>query len=185
MVIKTSDKDDFIKAVKSGKIVIYPTDTLYGIGCSITEMDKVIEIKKIKSRPNEQGLIIVAGSWSHVVHLVELSPKFHPLDQSWPNSTTYVFKAKIDAPKALTDWRAGGASVAIRIPQCALLKDLLVQTGPMISTSANFSGQKPARYSKSLDEDFLKLVDLVFENDDITSGVESKIIDFCSKKILR
>jgi len=142
------DIQTYIDLLKSGKTILYPTDTIWGIGCDATNEEACQKIMSIKKRPSENSFIILVDGW----HMVErYIPEFHDvcyeLGDLAENPLTIIYPhAKNIAPSAVAE----DGSVGIRIttdPTCIkLIKGL---RKPLISTSANLSG-KPS--PESFDE---------------------------------
>lgn len=136
-------------SVRSGGIVAYPTEGVWGLGCDPKRKDAVRRILKLKQRPVSKGLILLAGT------LDQLEPWIGSLSEdclsqmtrSWPGPVTWIVPASTMCPK----WVTGGKpTVAVRCTAHGPARDLAIasQTA-IVSTSANVSGHAPAR---SLDE---------------------------------
>lgn len=157
------DIQEYIDLLKTGKIILYPTDTIWGIGCDATNEEACQKIMTLKNRPAENSFIILVDGW----HMVErYIPEFHEVcyelgDYAVRPLTIIYPNARNLAPSAV----AKDGSVGIRIttdPTCIkLIKGL---KKPLISTSANLSG-KPAPHN------FAEIADK------IKTGVDGIVMD--------
>lgn len=158
-----------IKHLNNEGILIYPTDTVYGIGCLPNAVDKLLEIK-----PRTSGFIVLVDKFSHYEDWI--AEPFSPPKTESP--TTWIVKATRIVPKKLQM----DGNIAIREviypPTLALLKKLSV---PLISTSANYPG-KPTPTSISELED---IFDLPILEGETGGNKPSKIIHYQSGKIIR
>lgn len=183
----TQIKQEFVSQVKLGGIFVYPTETVYGIGCVIENKEQVAKIKQIKSRPDEQGLIILSGSWQEIEFLVKgnISQFSASIEAHANDCATFVFKASEGAPRWLVDARSSHDTVAVRITKSKLLQEILLETGPLVSTSANISGEKSPKSFSEISVSILEQVDFAYKKDSLLSGKESRIIDVYTNKIIR
>src|SRR5919202_2980270 len=142
-----SNKADIYKCaivVRSGGIVVYPTDTIYGIGCDPYNDVSVQRIFKLKARNKEKPLPILAGSLEDVDKIVSLGKIGKLLARKyWPGALTIVSPLKDNNISA--QLTAGKNSIGVRIPhnKCTLL--LLEHCKYLAGTSANKSGEKPPK----------------------------------------
>ncbi len=128
--------------IKTGAVIAYPTEAVYGLGCDPLNEEAVMSLLDIKQRPMEKGLILIASS------LEQLRP-YLALDQNlidriaptWPGPVTWVIPARPWVPKWLT---GAHESLAVRVTNHPIARDLCAQFGgPLVSTSAN-PGTRPA-----------------------------------------
>lgn len=171
------------RVILSGGIVVYPTDTVYGIGCRIDNQKSVERLYEIKQRPwtlpvpvlvrgKEQLLLVVSTIPAHALSLMEMH---------WPGSLTIILPARIDniAPLIL----AGGNAIGVREPNhettCALLSECGV---PIVGTSANIHDQPSVARIEELDSSITRQADSVLEGSK-GSGVESTIVDATKENV--
>lgn len=144
-------KDKILKAkqvLNQNGIIIYPTDTIWGIGCDATNEEAVAKIYKIKQRTESKSLIVLVDGWAMLEKYISKVPaKVSCILKGSSKPTSVVY----DNPKGLAkNVIANDNTVAIRIVNDEFCKQLIHQFGkPIVSTSANVSG-KPA--PKSFDE---------------------------------
>jgi len=119
------------EVLNSGGVVIFPTETVYGIGALITKEEAVKRIYEIKKRPPDKPLqVLIADPKQAEFMAQEISKKARELMESfWPGPLTLIFKA------------ASGKSVGIRMPKHDWLLKLIKKTGPLAASSANLSGE--------------------------------------------
>jgi len=172
------DKEGIIKAsevIKNGGVVVFPTDTVYGIGCDPYNKEAIQRIYKIKSRESSKQLPILAFSKKIVEKIVEFDRDSEKIAQKvWPGPLTLILKLtdeKIKSSLNMAD------KIAVRVPnhQCTL--ELLKKCELIIGTSANISGTGPFRNPKECYEN-LHGYDVFLDGGIITSNGESTIIEF-------
>ena len=160
-MIITEDIKEAIRAVKGGGVIVYPTDTIYGIGCSFfstSAIDKIYEIKqRDKSQPfsaafnsieQAQGYVIISQKEQETI-----KQKIEDKSQGW----TFIVKKK----SIMFLHPSFKPTLGIRIPEHKVVKAITKEAGPIITTSANISGQPaPARFEE-LDKEILEKVDVV------------------------
>ena len=130
-----------IHALHEQAVILYPTEAVWGMGCDPFSQDAVDKLLQLKDRPIEKGLILLVSSWEQVHDLVDqtLPVCTDKIKASWPGPTTWVFPASDSVP----EWVQGAQEgIALRMPSYPPLLELLRAWGkPLISTSANLSGQ--------------------------------------------
>ena len=171
------------EAFKSGKVAIFPTDTVYGLGC-ILEEKAVKKIFKLKNRRPDKPLPLLVAAFDEALSLAHFSPAAKTAAAKfWPGATTLVLFAK----KRLPPWVCREGKVALRIPDHPFLRKAIRRTGqPIIGTSANLSGEKPAGCISKISEKILTGADLVIDGGEIP-GKASVVCDFtgAEPKIIR
>lgn len=126
---------------KQGKVIAYPTDTIYGLGCLATDKKAIKRIYRIKKRNKKNPLLILASSFGMVRKYCFLSmAQERFLKNKWPGPVSVVLRAKSLLPKELT---GGKGSIAVRMPKNNFLIKTIRRVGaPIVSTSLNISGKK-------------------------------------------
>ena len=133
------------RQLRYGRVIAYPTEAVYGLGCDPTNIDAVQSVLDIKGRPAEKGLILIGADFEQLLPYIDLEgirdlPRV--LD-TWPGPVTWIIKARPDVPAWL---RGAHDSVAVRVTAHPLAARLAKTFGkPLVSTSANPSGRPPAR----------------------------------------
>ncbi len=133
-----------VLALKAGGLIAYPTEAVYGLGCDPFNERAVMSLLALKERPVSKGLILIASHWTQLSSLVgELDDeRLAYITSTWPGPNTWLFPAKHVPP-----WvRGEHDTIALRVPAHPLARQLCRQYGgPLISTSANKSGQAAAK----------------------------------------
>lgn len=159
------------EALKAGKVGVIPTDTVYGLVCLAGNTAAVDRLYKLKNRHKKPGTIIAAS----VEQLTELGIKLRYLkavSQFWPGAVSVVLPD--DSDHAYLDM--GQRTLAVRVPADQHLRQLLVLTGPLLTTSANVSGQPTAMTLQAAQDYFGNTVDFYVEGPDLTGRMPSTII---------
>lgn len=126
--------------LQEGKVILYPTDTVWGIGCDATNSEKVLEIYRIKSRPTNKPFILLVSSLKMLKdYVVEIHPRIEVLLEHHIRPLTLIFpKAKNLPPCSYGE----NGSVAIRVCKNQFTSSIIETLGkPIISTSANISSE--------------------------------------------
>jgi len=161
-----------VSIVKSGGIVIFPTDTVYGIGASIKFKHSIEKICRLKKRPKKKEIGLLISSWRESSHLVgRVSQRVRMLmKEYWPGPVTLVLAA-----------RAG--TMALRVPNHKFALKLLSAVGPMAVTSANISGKKAPGGFSAVDKTLLKGVDIAVKENKPLNGIPSSILDLTGGEV--
>lgn len=133
--------EEAVRALRTG-LVIFPTDTLYALGAPISEPALVRRIRQAKGRPEKNPLPLVARDVAQARALCASWPEEADrlVSSFWPGPLTLVLPAADTVSEEVT---SGGGTVAVRVPALALPRVLCARVGPLVSTSANRSGELP------------------------------------------
>ncbi|GJM11997.1 MAG: threonylcarbamoyl-AMP synthase [Pseudohongiella sp.] len=172
--------------LRQGDVIAYPTEAVWGLGCDPFNEAAVSTILRLKSRPVEKGLILVAGEIEAFEPLLrELSDEqIATLTASWPGHITWI----VPDPKHVTpNWiRGSHQSVAIRVSNHPVVQALSSGfAGPIVSTSANEAGEKEIRSRLILEEKFADSIAGIVEGELGQDGAPSEIRDLVSGETLR
>ncbi|EKD51918.1 MAG: hypothetical protein ACD_62C00158G0005 [uncultured bacterium] len=174
-----------VQKIEKGRVIAVPTDTVYGLAASIRFPDSIQNIFDIKKRPFNKPLVIQIAATTQLDSLVTDIPQiFHQLKSFWPGPLTMVFEANIqNIPQKI---RAGTNTVGIRIADCQLLRELILQTGPLAIPSANVSDFPSAKTRKEVEGYFGKEFP-VLDGGPCSLGKESTVVSLVGNelKILR
>jgi L-threonylcarbamoyladenylate synthase len=172
--------------LETGGIIAYPTESVWGLGCDPYNESAVQRILDLKQRPLDKGLILVAGEFDQIEDLIgPLSGEFGDrLRTSWPGPTTWLIP---DPLNFFPNWIKGQhSSVAIRISAHPLVSALCNQFGqPVVSTSANFSGQLEIKSKADVECQFGINIDYILDGELGGRQNTSTIRDLITGKILR
>ena len=167
----------FATMLADGKTVIFPTETVYGLGANALDEDAATKIYQAKGRPSDNPLLVHVADKEDVYDLVENIDDRAKLlmDKFWPGPLTIVFKKKAIIP----DRTSGGLdTVAIRMPSDQVARDIIRQAGvPIAAPSANISGRPSPTKPEHIIRDMDGRVDGILVGGPCDYGVESTIID--------
>jgi L-threonylcarbamoyladenylate synthase len=165
------------KAIKDGRIVAFPTETVYGLGADALNPAAVEKIFIAKGRPNDNPLIVHIADKEKVCELTKDIPeKAMPLmDKLWPGPLTLVFRKNNIIPDAIT---AGLDTVAIRMPEHPVARELIRLAGvPVAAPSANISGRPSTTTAQHVINDLDGKIDIVVDAGGSRVGLESTVLD--------
>jgi L-threonylcarbamoyladenylate synthase len=164
----------------AGKIFIYPTDTIYGIGGNPFDENVVGRIADIKGRNEKKQFIWLLSDFENLMNYVEITSEIHLgfLQKIWPAPVTVILKLN-ERIKEVTNQD----SIGVRIPQNDFCLKLLKEISrPLISTSVNRGGEDPLNQIDQIVGNFLQDVDAIIFNSETTEKKSSTIIDLMSKQ---
>ncbi len=163
--------------IKSGGLVAFPTETVYGLGADALNANAVLALFAAKKRPLDNPPIIHVENLSNVYKLAdEISPKAELLmKQFWPGPLTLVFKKYPTVPDVTT---AGLETVAIRMPKNNVALALIKASRcPIAAPSANLSGKPSPTSAKHVFDDLNGRIDAILDGGPTQIGVESTVLD--------
>ena len=181
------NNDDIQKAanaISDGAIIVFPTDTVYGLGCNPYNHDSVLSLYEIKKREKTKPFPVLGYSKEELEKIAEFSPLEEKIaEKFWPGAITLILKVKDkDIQKSLSL----GEKIAVRVPnnKCALA--LLKECKLLVGTSANISETKPFNDPKEFNENLIGYY-LFIDGGIISSKGESTIVEIENNdvKILR
>ncbi len=163
-----------VAVLKSGGVIAYPTDTTYGIGCSILNKKALERIYRIKQRERNKPLSFICGDLSEIAHYARVSTfAFKIMKRHLPGPYTIVLEASRVVPELLMTRQK---SVGIRVPDNAICMALVRELGhPIVTTSANLSGEEPLGDPFQLYEELGSQLDLVVDGGMLTAAVSSVV----------
>ena len=168
------------KVYNSGKIFIYPTDTIYGFGCNPFNSISLKRLNAIKDRDGKQGYILLVDNiemlFRYVVMLDEQQIEF--LNRIWPNPVSIILRLNDIAKKKM-----GISTAAFRIPDNSFCISLLKKINrPLVSTSVNITGKKQLNNFLDIKSEFADKVSAIFYTKTETNDEPSTLIDFTKSK---
>lgn len=136
-----------VAALNNKEVIAYPTEAVFGVGCDPDSEEAVMRLLALKQRPVEKGLILIAASFEQLQPYIDDSQLTEAqratVFSRWPGPVTFVFPAKPTTPRWLT---GRFNSLAVRVTDHPVVIALCQAYGkPLVSTSANLSGQPPCR----------------------------------------
>ncbi len=166
-----------LDALKEGKPVIFPTDTIYGLGVSVRDAQSPEVLYELKARPKRKPVAwLVAGVEDLTKYGINVPEFAQTLARTfWPGPLTIIVEASPEVPEA---FRSPEGTIGLRCPKGDFALALINELGcPIATTSANPSGHKAPKYAEGLDEGLCSKVAAVVTDDDEKSGIASTIID--------
>ena len=161
--------------LRSGGVIVYPTDTLYGLGADIWQSDSVRRIVEIKGRESGKGLPVLLARSEDAFQLVDAEPLLSDLaSEFWPGALTIVCRAKEDFQSPVS---GPGHTVGLRVPGSGFTRTLIEMSGsPLVGTSANRSGAAPSATAEAAWKSLAGHVDYVLDGGPAT-GIQSTVLD--------
>ncbi len=164
--------------IRSGGTVIFPTETVYGLGADALSEIATLGIFKAKGRPSDNPLIIHVSSLDMLIYLIDenLSEKANLLiEKFWPGPLTLIFKKSKNVPYSVT---GGLNTVAVRMPDHPIAYALIKESGrPIAAPSANKSGKPSPTKGNHVISEMVGRVDAIICGDDSRVGLESTVLD--------
>ncbi|MBF6613930.1 MAG: threonylcarbamoyl-AMP synthase [Chloroflexi bacterium] len=160
----------------AGGLVAFPTDTVYGLGCDLRNVDAIERIYQVKGRPAHKALPLLLAGAEHLRTIVDFVP---PVAEAlatafWPGALTLVLPSRGDLPAEL----GGGRTIGVRVPDHSELRSFIESCGGAIaSTSANLSGESDALNAQQAAACLGDGVQLIIDGGDTPGGVSSTVVD--------
>lgn len=178
-----------VAIIQGGGSIVYPTDTVYGLGVDALRMDSIERLFKIKKRPETKPVPVMITDIEMAKKLAFVDRKTErTLQAVWPGPVTVVLEKRQIVPDILT---AGKKTIGLRIPDCWLTQILMENLKkPITATSANFSGEPPLASSVEVIKVFEKAYprpDLIIDAEELPASIPSTVLDLTGPqpKILR
>lgn len=174
--------DQIVDRLKKGAVMLYPTDTVYAIGCDINSKAGQQRIRKIRGLPDSKPLTFVASSISQISDYAKISDSaYQVIRQLVPGPYTFLLPATKLVPNLVLNSKR--TTTGIRVPDHFLCQLLIAELGnPLISMSARMDDWDEPAYNEELFDLFDPLVDIIIEVDaeyrSPDSGYLSTMIDF-------
>jgi L-threonylcarbamoyladenylate synthase len=174
------DRSELQKAaqvIRDGGVVLYPTDTIYGLGCDPFNREAVERLFLVKGRKAGKGMLVLIPGADWLERLSERVPVStrEIARKFWPGPLTLLLPASRSLPTALV---GSGGKVGVRWPKSPYLQAWMEEiSGPVVSTSANLSGETMPASVAGLKRLFKGKIDFVIEGVEQGSGVASTVLD--------
>ncbi len=166
-----------LKALKQGQPIIFPTDTLYGLGISVAHAQSPEILYTLKKRSQKKPVAWLVGAKDDLTKYGKVVPEFAlTLARTfWPGPLTIIVKVSDEVPEA---FRSTEGTIGMRMPKNPHALELIEHLGcPIATTSANISGQKPSKAFAEIAPELLDQVGFAFNDDEVKSGIASTIVD--------
>ena len=172
-----NDIQQCLKVLRRGGIILYPTDTIWGLGCDATDEAAIERIYELKQRPGEKAMIILLADEKDILnYIADPDPAVFDYLEELDKPTTIIYDNAIQLPDSLI---AGDGSIAIRIVKDEFCRQLIHRLKkPLVSTSANLSGQNAPATFKDISDEIKNAVDYVVQHrrEDNDPGRSSSIV---------
>lgn len=153
-------------------VIIFPTDTVYGIGTKIFDIDGINKIYEIKKRPKDKPLACLCASLEQIKSIAEISKDAEKLiNEFLPGPLTLILKSKDEVKNKI-----GYETIGVRIPNYKLALDILKENGPMLTTSVNDSGASPINEYEEIVKKYKDDVDKIYESNEKSSALASTVV---------
>jgi L-threonylcarbamoyladenylate synthase len=170
-------------AVRAGDLVVYPTETVYGLGADALDPDAVEQVFAAKRREHDDPVSVavpdVEAAAAHV-RLTDRARRF--AERFLPGAVTLVAECGRDVPDALT---AGRDRVGVRVPDHEVALALLERVAPITATSANVSGRPSVRHPDDLDDEIREAATVVLDAGETPGGTGSTVVDVERGEVIR
>lgn len=170
-----------IEILNAGGLIVFPTDTIYGLASKFDNLSAIQRIYTVKDRDQTKALAVLVGNISQVEEVSDEIPPIAKrlMEKFWPGALTIVLQKsnKIVTPLSQDN------SIGIRIPDDQFVRLLSENTGPLATTSANISGLPSTTNVSEVLAQLRDLVDLIIDGGESPGGVASTVVD-CRKNVI-
>jgi L-threonylcarbamoyladenylate synthase len=177
-----SDRERAAGLLRAGKLVAIPTETVYGLAANASNEQAIRGVFMAKQRPSDHPLIVHIGDISQLQDWVSEVPAVAKvlIEQCWPGPLTMVFHKAATVSPLIT---GGRDTVAIRMPDNALLRALLRDCGPVVAPSANLHKKVSPTCAAQVISGLGGRIDAILDGGDCSVGLESTIVDVTSEPL--
>lgn len=172
-----TDIEETLTVLRTGGIILYPTDTVWGLGCDATNAAAVAKIYALKKRSDEKSMIVLLADEHDIPKYVKQpDPKIFDYIKGIHKPTTFIYEGGINLAKNMMQ---GDGTIGIRITNDLFCKKLINRFGkPVVSTSANISGYPAPALFEDIDVEIKNGVDYIVQHrqDDINAASPSAIV---------
>lgn len=171
-----------VTILKNGGVVAYPTDTVYGLGACMTDINAVDRIFQVKGRPKGMALPVLLADMKQIEKIVtDFTPAAQQLvKEFFPGALTIILPKNDGVPDIIT---GGGKTIAFRIPNHPVPLAIVKGLGkPIVGTSANLSGHPSGLTAAAVREQIGDKIDMVIDGGKCPGGIESTVIDLSGEK---
>jgi L-threonylcarbamoyladenylate synthase len=174
-----------VRVIRSGGIVAFPTDTVYGIGVYAFNPASIVKLFTVKGRDSGKAIAVLLSDLSQLPLVCTSIPDYATKlgEKFWPGALTLVLPKDPSVPDILSPL----PTIGVRIPDHTFARSLIRACGPLAVTSANISGQQSATTAEEIMEQLGSLVDLIIDGGKSQGGIPSTVVDCTGPtyKILR
>lgn len=167
--------DELLKLSKDdlkGKLIVYPTDTVYGVGCLYNDIEGIEKIYQMKKRDYGKPIAVLCANINQVKEICDFPEYASKYADHWPGALTIILNNK-DKSK----------TVGVRIPDSNVSYRLLKHFGPMSTTSVNYSGEKEIASLSEISEKFAPFIDYLVIDYEVFSNQPSTVISCLDNEV--
>ena len=170
------------RIIADGGVIAFRTDTFYGLGADPFNQDAVARIRELKGREDDKPILVLVSDQNQVERFIEQSGFFKMVAVGrWPAPLTLIGVSRPEVPLELT---AGTNSLGVRLPDDETVRSLVRACGgALTATSANLSGQAPARTAKEVQNYFPEGIDLIIDGGEVTATQPSTVLDLSGSEV--
>lgn len=174
--IRIKDLNSISKEQLKGKIIVFPTDTVYGVGALYNDVEGIEKIYDMKKRDYGKLLPVLCSSIDQIKEIAETNELFEKYSKLWPGALTMILNKKDQT-----------GTIALRIPNSHVALNILDHFGPMNVTSVNYSGEKELNNTDEIERKFSEHIDYLVMDTNELCAIPSTIIDCTGEdvKVLR
>jgi L-threonylcarbamoyladenylate synthase len=174
--------EECVKAIKSGKLIVYPTDTVYGIGGNALEKDVLEKVCAAKKRPASNALSVMIPNLEMLLKYFEVSDdEMGQMADCMPGPFTFILKAKAPMPV-----QGENGTVGVRIPNHIFMRRVCYESGvPIITTSANLHGQPAPIRFPDIAKEMLEAAEVAIDGGETMLKGPSTVVNIMERKIER
>lgn len=181
--INEEELDEVTQILRNNGIIIFPTETVYGIGGNALSNDVVEKIYNVKKRPREKAINIMLAEKSEITKYANITSELEKkiIEKLMPGPITIILNKKNNFGKNFT---LENNTIGIRIPDCKIIQAILQRLDfPIIAPSANISGTPSCTYVEELINDFENKVDAIIDGGKAKTGLSSTIVQVIDNEI--
>ncbi|MBR6072246.1 MAG: threonylcarbamoyl-AMP synthase [Acholeplasmatales bacterium] len=162
-----------------GRVIIFPTDTVYGIGTQIFDIEGIKRIYEIKNRPLDKPLACLCANLEQIESISYVTEDAKKLINKFlPGGLTLILESKEEVKDKI-----GYKTIGVRIPNSKIALKILEENGPMLTTSVNDSGETPMNHYDEIVNKYCKLVDKIYDNDSKILEIPSTVVMIVNGKV--
>jgi len=168
--------DAAVEALTKGELIIYPTDTIYGIGCDMANQKALNKLNSLKKRPSKKPFSFICDGLGEIAQFAKLSNSAHRvLRQVLPGPYTFILPVNNNVSRKMVN---SEHAVGVRIPNHSVPLEIVKKFGrPITTTSVNTSSEEPVTSIEDLSPEFLNAVAVIIDQGEL-ENVPSTIVDF-------
>ena len=175
------DIDDAVARLRAGGLVVYPTETVYGLGADALDPEAIERVFEAKRRSRAKPVSLAVESIDAIGSYAQLTDRERAFCERFlPGPVTVLLERQSIVPDVLV---AGRPRVGVRVPDHEVARELARQAGPITATSANRSGQSSARIVADIDPDIRERATVLDVGE--TPGGESTVVDVSAETVVR